>query len=66
MPVYSERYGRLIGFDTDGEEWARTCPLPIAMCGERPRRGGRAGRVDRLFTTAATCERGPRSVEYPK
>lgn len=23
MPVYSERYGRLIDFDTDGEEWAR-------------------------------------------
>ncbi len=23
MPVFSERYGRLIDFDTDGEEWAR-------------------------------------------
>ena len=23
IPVYSERYGRLIDFDTDGEEWAR-------------------------------------------
>lgn len=26
MPVYSERYGRLIDFDTDGEEWARNLP----------------------------------------
>jgi hypothetical protein len=23
MPVFSERYGRLIDFDIDGEEWAR-------------------------------------------
>jgi hypothetical protein len=23
IPVYSEQYGRLIDFDTDGEEWAR-------------------------------------------
>jgi hypothetical protein len=26
MPVYSERYGRPIDFDTDGEEWARMLP----------------------------------------
>ncbi|HEV3070592.1 MAG TPA: hypothetical protein VGY76_04105 [Solirubrobacteraceae bacterium] len=26
MPVYSERYGRMIDFDTDGEEWARNLP----------------------------------------
>jgi hypothetical protein len=26
MPVYSERYGRLIDFDTDGQEWARNLP----------------------------------------
>ena len=26
MPVYSERYNRLIDFDTDGEEWARNLP----------------------------------------
>jgi hypothetical protein len=26
MPVYSERYGGLIDFDTDGEEWARNLP----------------------------------------
>jgi hypothetical protein len=26
MPVYSEQYGRLIDFDTDGEEWARNLP----------------------------------------
>lgn len=26
MPVYSERHGRLIDFDTDGEEWARNLP----------------------------------------
>ena len=26
MPVYSERYDRLIDFDTDGEEWARNLP----------------------------------------
>jgi hypothetical protein len=26
MPVYSERFGRLIDFDTDGEEWARNLP----------------------------------------
>jgi hypothetical protein len=26
MPVYSERYGDLIDFDTDGEEWARNLP----------------------------------------
>ncbi len=26
MPVYSERYRRLIDFDTDGEEWARNLP----------------------------------------
>lgn len=26
MPVYSERYGRLIDFDADGEEWARNLP----------------------------------------
>jgi hypothetical protein len=26
IPVYSERYGRLIDFDTDGEEWARNLP----------------------------------------
>lgn len=26
MPVHSERYGRLIDFDTDGEEWARNLP----------------------------------------
>jgi hypothetical protein len=26
MPVYSKRYGRLIDFDTDGEEWARNLP----------------------------------------
>lgn len=26
LPVYSERYGRLIDFDTDGEEWARNLP----------------------------------------
>lgn len=25
-PVYSERYGRPIDFDTDGEEWARELP----------------------------------------
>jgi hypothetical protein len=26
MPVYSERHGRLIDFDTDSEEWARNLP----------------------------------------
>ena len=26
MPVHSESYGRLIDFDTDGEEWARNLP----------------------------------------
>ena len=26
MPVFSERYGNLIDFDTDGEEWARNLP----------------------------------------
>lgn len=26
LPVYSARYGRLIDFDTDGEEWARNLP----------------------------------------
>jgi hypothetical protein len=26
LPVYSERYGRMIDFDTDGEEWARNLP----------------------------------------
>ncbi len=26
IPVYSERYERLIDFDTDGEEWARSLP----------------------------------------
>lgn len=26
IPVYSERYGALIDFDTDGEEWARNLP----------------------------------------
>jgi hypothetical protein len=26
MPVYSERYNRMIDFDTDGEEWARSLP----------------------------------------
>ncbi len=26
MPVYSERYDRMIDFDTDGEEWARKLP----------------------------------------
>ncbi len=26
MPVYSERYGCMIDFDTDGEEWARNLP----------------------------------------
>jgi len=26
LPVYSERYGRLIDFDTEGEEWARNLP----------------------------------------
>jgi hypothetical protein len=26
MPVYSERYGRMIDFDADGEEWARNLP----------------------------------------
>lgn len=26
IPVYSEHYGRLIDFDTDGEEWARNLP----------------------------------------
>jgi hypothetical protein len=26
MPVYSERYGKQIDFDTDGEEWARNLP----------------------------------------
>jgi len=26
MPVYSAKYGRLIDFDTDGEEWARNLP----------------------------------------
>jgi hypothetical protein len=26
MPVFSERYGHLIDFDTDGEEWARNLP----------------------------------------
>lgn len=26
LPVYSERYGRLIDFDTNGEEWARNLP----------------------------------------
>jgi hypothetical protein len=26
IPVYSERYGRLIDFDTDGEEWALNLP----------------------------------------
>jgi hypothetical protein len=26
MPVYSERYDRLIDFDADGEEWARNLP----------------------------------------
>lgn len=28
LPVYSERYGRMIDFDTDGEEWA--CNPPSA------------------------------------
>lgn len=26
MPVYSEHYGGLIDFNTDGEEWARNLP----------------------------------------
>jgi hypothetical protein len=26
MPVFSERYGRLIDFEIDGEEWARNLP----------------------------------------
>lgn len=26
MPVFSERYDRLIDFDLDGEEWARNLP----------------------------------------
>jgi hypothetical protein len=26
MPVFSERYGGLIDFDVDGEEWARSLP----------------------------------------
>jgi hypothetical protein len=26
MPVYSERHGGLVDFDTDGEEWARNLP----------------------------------------
>ena len=26
IPVFSERYGELIDFDTDGEEWARNLP----------------------------------------
>ena len=26
IPVFSERYGNLIDFDTDGEEWARNLP----------------------------------------
>lgn len=26
IPVYSERHERLIDFDTDGEEWARSLP----------------------------------------
>ena len=26
MPVHSDRYGSLIDFDTDGEEWARNLP----------------------------------------
>jgi len=26
IPVYSDHYGRLIDFDTDGEEWARNLP----------------------------------------
>jgi hypothetical protein len=26
MPVYSERYGEMIDFNTDGEEWARCLP----------------------------------------
>ncbi|MGO9322539.1 MAG: hypothetical protein ACLQBY_17310 [Solirubrobacteraceae bacterium] len=39
MPVYSERYGRLIDFDTDGEEWARNLSSAhrngaVNMCAE--------------------------------
>ena len=26
LPVFSDRYDRLIDFDTDGEEWARNLP----------------------------------------
>jgi hypothetical protein len=26
LPVFSERYGRQIDFDADGEEWARNLP----------------------------------------
>lgn len=26
LPVYSERYGRMIDFDTNGKEWARNLP----------------------------------------
>jgi hypothetical protein len=46
MPVYSERYGRLIDFDTDGEEWARN--LPSAY-----RNGAVAAHVQEVAETSA-------------
>ncbi len=47
IPVYSERYGRLINFDTDGEEWARN--LPSAY-----RNGAATIRVDEVTEPAST------------
>jgi hypothetical protein len=58
MPVYSDRYGRLIDFETDGEEWARNLPSAyrngaIGAQVEEVRTPSKAGRILALAGSAA-------------
>jgi hypothetical protein len=41
IPVYSERYDRLIDFDADGEEWARNLPTAYRNATHNLRRNAR-------------------------
>ena len=58
MPVFSERYGHLIDFDTDGEEWARN--LPSAY-----RNGGVSVAAEEVEVSSPWAEAGAEAAPGP-
>ncbi len=56
MPVFSEHYGAMIDFDTDGEEWARNLP--------RAYRSGAVTVVVEEFAEAAAAAASERELAH--